>query len=105
MNKRSLRSTLVTLVVASVVLNLERSTQAAQPLVRLQPLSQTVLVFEPAVLRVSAAGTAPLSYQWRRNGVALADDGRFSGTGTNLLRIAELLPADAGDLQRSGDEC
>ena len=96
MNRRSLRTTLVTVGVACVVLNLERSAQAAQPVVRLQPLSQTVLVFDHAVLRVSAAGTAPLSYQWRRNGVPLVDDGRFGGTGTNLLSIAELLPADAG---------
>ena len=37
-----------------------------------QPASQTVSLGSTAVFEVSAEGTAPLTYQWRKDGVALA---------------------------------
>ena len=37
-----------------------------------QPANQTVTVGSPATLTVVAAGTAPLTYQWQKNGVAVA---------------------------------
>jgi hypothetical protein len=37
-----------------------------------QPLPQSVVAPEPATFVAAAAGTPPLSYQWRKNGVALA---------------------------------
>ena len=49
------------------------------------------------VLTVVAAGTPPLSYQWKRNGANLAADNlRFSGTTTNVLSFLNAQPADAG---------
>ena len=41
------------------------------PTVVLAPQSLTVLVGHAATFTVSAAGTIPLSYQWRRNGVSI----------------------------------
>jgi hypothetical protein len=45
-----------------------------------QPSDASVLGTVPATLVVRAAGTEPLSYQWRRNGVALA-----GGTGAAFV--------------------
>src|SRR6266478_8266464 len=41
------------------------------PLITTQPTSQTVTAGQTASFSVSATGTAPLSYQWQRNGVAI----------------------------------
>ena len=38
------------------------------PTITSQPTSQTVTVGEPATFSVTASGTAPLNYQWQRNG-------------------------------------
>ncbi len=45
---------------------------AVAPSITSQPLSQSVLVGQTATFSVSASGTAPLSYQWRKNGAALS---------------------------------
>ncbi|MBN1117544.1 MAG: immunoglobulin domain-containing protein [Bacteroidales bacterium] len=36
-----------------------------------------------------------LTYQWQKNGVDISDGGTISGTGTNVLSIADIVPADA----------
>ncbi len=50
------------------------STSAVQgaPSITAQPTGQTVTVGQTATFTVAATGTAPLSYQWRKNGVAIA---------------------------------
>ena len=55
-----------------------------------QPQSQTVVVGSNALFTVSATGSAPLSYQWRFNGVD-----RPGATGTSLMLTA-VQPANAG---------
>src|SRR5258708_27950181 len=42
------------------------------PSITTQPTSQTVTAGETASFIVAAAGTAPLSYQWHKNGVAIS---------------------------------
>jgi len=42
------------------------------PTITIQPANATVNVEQPATFSVTAAGTAPLAYEWRRNGVAIA---------------------------------
>jgi hypothetical protein len=42
------------------------------PLITVQPTNQTVIAGQAALFSVTASGTAPLSYQWRTNGVELA---------------------------------
>jgi hypothetical protein len=54
------------------------------------PASQEVCVDHAASLGVSAAGAAPLAYQWRRNGIPLP------GETANVLTIDPVTPADAG---------
>jgi len=41
------------------------------PSITSQPTSQTVTAGQPATFSVAATGTAPLSYQWRKNGIAV----------------------------------
>src|SRR5436853_3400916 len=41
------------------------------PTITRQPASQTVTAGQRATFTVTAAGTAPLSYQWQKNGTAI----------------------------------
>src|SRR5262249_31751753 len=52
--------------VATVVVNL------APPVITMQPRSQIILVGEPVTFTVAATGSAPLTYQWRKNGAPIA---------------------------------
>lgn len=45
---------------------------AEPPSITLQPASLTVATGQPATFSVSATGTTPLAYQWRRNGASIA---------------------------------
>jgi Ig-like domain-containing protein len=44
---------------------------ATAPTITTQPLSQSVTAGQTATFSVTASGTAPLSYQWKKNGTAL----------------------------------
>ena len=44
---------------------------AIPPSITTQPLSQTVTPGQTATFSVAGAGTAPMSYQWQKNGVAI----------------------------------
>jgi len=48
------------------------SVPAVAPSVTAQPVSQTVVEGQPATFSVSANGTAPLSYQWMKNGTPIS---------------------------------
>ena len=61
-----------------------------------QPASQTVAQGDTVTLSVVAAGTPPLSHQWRRFGVPLEDGGNVSGAATANLVIVSISPAQAG---------
>jgi len=45
---------------------------AVAPTITTQPANQTVTAGQAATFAVAASGTAPLSYQWRKNGVNIA---------------------------------
>jgi Ig-like domain-containing protein len=45
---------------------------AAAPVITAQPASQTVVKGQPAIFSITASGTTPLSYQWRRGGASIA---------------------------------
>src|SRR5271156_580187 len=68
--------------------------QAAQPdpppSIVTQPVSQTVTVGQTAAFSVTATGTAPLSYQWRKGGTPVT-----GATGSNYTTPATVA-ADNG---------
>src|SRR6202043_345859 len=45
---------------------------ATAPSITSQPTDQTVTAGQTATFQVTASGTAPLSYQWRKNGIAIS---------------------------------
>ena len=57
------------------------------PTITTQPASQTVIVGNPVTFTVAATGTAPLSYQWQKNGAnisgATATSYTIGSVGTN----------------------
>ena len=60
-----------------------------------QPVSNAVELGATATLAVTGAGTGT-AYQWRRQGVPLADGGRVSGSHTPVLTITGVEAADDG---------
>src|SRR5205807_8724997 len=48
------------------------SAAAAAPSITTQPANQTVTAGQTAMFTVVAAGTSPLSYQWKKNGTAIS---------------------------------
>jgi hexosaminidase len=64
-----------------------------------QPASQTVSVSNTVIFSVTATSNAPLSYQWLANGANLTDNGRISGSQSNVLTISSALFSDAGPYQ------
>ena len=45
---------------------------------------------------MAATGTAPLSYQWQKDGVNLTDGGRIKGASTTTLSITAAQKSDKG---------
>ncbi len=66
------------------------------PSITAQPTSQTATVGDTVTLGVGASGSAPLSYQWRKGGGALANGGTVSGATTATLTLTGVTAADAG---------
>jgi hypothetical protein len=62
-----------------------------------QPVGKTVNPLGTAKFGVEAVGTGPLRYQWRRNGVALADGERLTGAKSSQLTVSQLSASDLGD--------
>jgi hypothetical protein len=63
------------------------------------PSSQTFFLGHVIQLRVDVGGTAPFTYQWKKNGVDIVDDYRTSGTHTNVLTIGYATNTDSGNYQ------
>ncbi len=62
------------------------SAAAVAPSITAQPASQTVTVGQTATFSVAATGTAPLTYQWKKNSVAMS--GATSSTYTTPATTA-----------------
>ncbi len=67
------------------------------PSITTQPVARSVNEGEDVAFNVAAGGSAPLGYQWRRNGGDLANGGRISGANSATLAISGVLPGDAGN--------
>ncbi len=86
-----------TVVISNIAASLTSSPPAqltvnVPPSITTQPQSLTVLVGSNVTFAVAASGTAPLSYQWRSNGVNLIEGPTFIGTTTPTLSIPNAQP-------------
>jgi hypothetical protein len=61
------------------------------------PVGRAIRANLSAVLSVSVTGTEPITYQWRKQGIALIDSDRFTGTGSPTLTIDPTDRSDTGD--------
>jgi len=59
------------------------------PAILTQPASVTVKNGSTAFFSVAAGSGSALTYQWQRNGVALTDSERITGSASNVLSIAD----------------
>ncbi len=66
------------------------------PSITTPPAALTVAEGAPASFTVLAAGTAPLSYQWKRNGTNIANGGSVSGANTATLTLNNAQPLQGG---------
>ena len=55
------------------------------PAITVQPADTNTVAGKHAGMGVTATGTAPLNFQWRKNGIAFADGGAISGAQTNAV--------------------
>lgn len=60
------------------------------------PQPVTVPGGQPMSMMVFSSGSEPRTFQWRKNGQNLIDDGRISGTTTDTLSIDPTVFSDAG---------
>ncbi len=67
------------------------------PTITGQPTGVSVSPGDSASFTVTATGSSPLSFQWRKNGADLAEGYRFVGTRSTYLAISTVQAADAGD--------
>jgi hypothetical protein len=63
-----------------------------------QPASEVLLAGRTAKFSVAGSGDKPLSYQWRTNGVNLANGGRVSGATSPTLTISNVQLSDAATI-------
>jgi hypothetical protein len=66
------------------------------PTISLQPQSRTNDAGTAAAFSVSANGSVPLAYQWKKNDSNLSDGGNVSGATNAALTLANVLKVDAG---------
>ncbi len=88
----SLFSVLVQNDLGSVVSNTATLTVKTPPIITQQPADAIVKPSESATFTVVATGMAPLTYQWRKNGVEIAGATKASYTTPHTV------PADGGSL-------
>ncbi len=81
--------------IISYTANFVSCTNCAPTIVN-QPASQYIRPGTNVTFSVGASGTAPLVYQWRRNGTNLTDGGRISGATSPVLMISNGVEDDSG---------
>jgi uncharacterized repeat protein (TIGR03803 family) len=59
-----------------------------------QPADQTIFSGATAVFSVVTLGAEPMTYRWAMNGTNLTDGGNVSGSGTRVLSISNVSPAN-----------
>src|SRR5207247_7752671 len=71
-NRRMKAHCRIHFVLSWLVLNTALPTHAAPPAIEFQPKDQAVMLFQQTAFGVIPSGTAPLTYEWRKDGVPIA---------------------------------
>jgi uncharacterized repeat protein (TIGR03803 family) len=66
------------------------------PEITAEPSNQVVFAGSHAQFSVGVFGASPLTYQWMKNGGALSDNARVSGSASRILTVNNVTDADAG---------
>ena len=88
-------SVVITNLAGSITSSVAALAVVSAPTFGSQPVSQTVNAGTNATFTVSAAGSAPLAYQWLKNNSPLANTGNISGATTTALTLATVSASDA----------
>jgi hypothetical protein len=70
---------------------------AIAPVIATQPKSKAVFAGRSVTFNVVASGDQPLSYQWRRGGANLSNEGNVSGVNTPTLSITSATTDNEGN--------
>src|ERR1035437_5113475 len=71
------------------------------PAISTQPNNLTILSGSNAVFSATVSGTAPLVYQWRKNGTNLSNGGNISGATSNVLTLTAVTTNSSGNYNLS----
>ncbi len=80
----------------SLSVDLSLSATGTAPVITTQPVSRLAAVETGVTFSVVATGSLGLTYQWKKDGGALADGSRITGSTAATLFVANLAAADAG---------
>ncbi len=73
-----------------------RLTITSAPQITIQPSNQTAFTGTSARFYVAVFGASPLSYEWQRNGINLADGGGIVGSASRVITVNNITENDAG---------
>ena len=88
-------SVIVSNLAGSVTSSVAALTVVSSPTITTPPANVSTIAGGNASFSVTAAGSAPLVYQWLKNGTPLADGGNISGSATATLNLATVSANDA----------
>ncbi len=88
-------SVTITNLAGSVTSSVAALTVVSSPTITTPPANVSVIAGGNASFTVTAAGSAPLVYQWLKGGTPLADGGNISGSATATLNLSAVSAGDA----------
>ncbi len=89
-------SIVITNLGGSVTSSVVSLTVILPPEILTQPAGESVISGRDASFSVMATGTAPLIYQWRKDGIILTNNAHVSGANAATLNISTAQSGDAG---------
>jgi acid phosphatase type 7 len=75
---------------------LSKGTPWLPPFINAQPASQVALSGTTLTVSAGVVGTAPLFYQWQKDGTNIVDGVKLSGANTAILTLQDAQPSDGG---------
>ncbi len=90
-------SVIVSNLAGSVTSSVAPLTVVSSPTITTPPANASVVAGANASFTVNAAGSAPLIYQWMKNGTPLADGGNISGSATATLNLSVVTAGDVAN--------